>query len=153
MEDSSIKISNVAFPIIAFSKDNSIHYARQESEITTCTKVSLKNNYFKNLKIIDSEGFIYIIENARKTGTIGPFWGYNILLNQKLKVELLFKNKSKNPIELKELKDKILTAFKKDEYFWNSDGNLEIRKTFIQKAGTHREIITHLTDEFYKKYK
>ena len=57
--------------------------------LTTCTKVALKNGYFDDLLIVDANGVGYQVKGARKLHGVGPFFGYNIFLNQRIKVELL----------------------------------------------------------------
>lgn len=151
MENKTLNTSILSFPIIAFAKGNVIHFVRVKEDITTCTKVALKGGFFKDLQLVDSNGIMYKIEDAKKVGTIGNFWGYNIFLNQKLKVELLLKSKSR--IELEELKERLLKALRHDQYFWNSDGNLKERTEFIKNANSSREIIERLSNEFYKEYK
>ena len=151
MENEKIKISDISFPIVAFIKGNTIYFARNEEEITTCNKSSFTSGFFNNLYIVDSAGFSYEVQEAIRVGTIGIFWGYNIFLNQKLKVKLVFKNKSNDPIDLSSFKEHIIDNFTKDQYFWNSDGDLKKRIDFVKNSNSFTQIIKHLSDDFYKK--
>ena len=151
MENEKIKISDISFPIVAFIKGNTIYFARNEEEITTCNKSSFTSGFFNNLYIVDSAGFSYEVKEARRVGTVGIFWGYNIFLNQKLKVDLILKNKSNNPVDLNSFKEHIINSFTKDEYFWNSDGDLKERIDFLKNSTSFMQIIKNLSEDFYKK--
>lgn len=87
-------IEGLKFPIISFN-GNDIYIARHSDEITICSKVALKNGFYRNLRIVDSEGYEVKVIDAYKIGTVGLFYGYNIFLNQKLKVELIFSNEKR----------------------------------------------------------
>ena len=66
-------------------------------------------DYYKGLKIVDVDGNVYKINSAKKIKGVGLFWGYNVFLNQKIKVELSFSDKFEK-ISLEDLKAN-LSAF------------------------------------------
>lgn len=140
------------YPVIAIGKGQVLHFARSAKDLTTCSSKGLKNGYYNNLKIIDSAGKCFLVIKAEKTDTIGPFWGFSLLMGQRLSVKLYFNNQEEN-ILLDNFKALILNLLNKDKYFWNSDGLLMNRKEFVQNAESHSEIISQLTNEFYKEYK
>jgi hypothetical protein len=47
--------------------------------------------------IVEANGKAYKVPGAKKLHGVGPFGGYNIFLNQKIKVELLFEG---NPFQI-----------------------------------------------------
>jgi hypothetical protein len=140
------------YPVIAFAKRNVVHFARNSDDLTICSSRGLKNGFYNGLEIIDSDGKKYEIENAQKVGTKGFLFGLNILYGQKLRIKLNFSNKIEKE-NLEELKARINKAFKKDKFFWNSDGSLSEKKSFINNAISFKEIIEYLTGEFYKNHK
>jgi urease beta subunit len=152
MKKTNYTITDIKFPIVVFEKTNAIFFARAKGEITICTAVAFKAGFYKDLQLIDSNGFFYKITDAIKVGTVGLFWGYNIFLNQKIEVELIVSNRSDRPIELDELKSRIIKVFKENSSFWDSDGLLQKRLAFVQKANSYLEIIEELSNEFYKKH-
>ncbi len=62
--------------------------------------------------IVEASGKAYKVTSAKKLHGVGPFWGYNIFLNQKIKVELLFEGKPFQ-ITADEVKKRVLLSFKK----------------------------------------
>jgi hypothetical protein len=152
MQQDKISLDQLIFPVISFSKGNVVDFAKSSNELTQCNKRALKNGFFKNLLIVDCSGTSFKVKDATKIGTVGLFWGYDFFLDQKIRVAINFHHETET-ILLESFKDKILKIFKKDEYFWNSDGELEERTSFVQNANTHGEIIKRLTDEFYKEYR
>jgi hypothetical protein len=133
------------FPIIAFSK-NSFHIARNENEILICTKIALKNNFYKEMNIVDCTGASYNILNAKKIKGIGLFWGYNIFLNQKIKVELIYKDDCSN-LNIELFKSKVLNYIKKER--WDSSDNFEDIKLKINQLNNFKQIIIILSDFYY----
>lgn len=76
---------------------------------------------------------------------IGPFWGYNIFLNQNIRLKLVLSVETLE-LTLPDVKNKVVTAINKERDFWSSGGNInQIRKLvidspsiadLIQKLGT-----------------
>jgi len=151
MENSVLDLSIVRFPVITFSNDRLMYFGRKRDDIEICSKTALKNGFYKGLRVIDSDGIEYKIKAAGKVGTVGPLWGYNIFLNQKLQVEL-YLGKAGNVVSLDSLKMQILKIMKSDKTFWDSDGMIEEKINFINNATSHFEIIKKLSDGFYLKY-
>ena len=137
------------FPIVAFSK-NSFHIARNENEILICTKIALKNNFYKGMIIVDSTGTSYNIVNAKKIKGVGPFWGYNIFLNQKIKVELTYKDDCSN-LNIELFKNKVLNYIKIAK--WDSADNYEDIKLKINNLNNFKQIIIILSNSYHKEYK
>lgn len=151
MENSVLDLSMIKFPAVAFSNSRLMYFARKKDDIEICSKTALKNGFYKGLTIIDADGAEYKIKDANKVGTVGPLWGYNIFLNQKLRV-ILFLEKAGAAISLNDLKKRILRIMKGDKTFWDSDGMIGEKMDFINKAISHFEIIKKLSDEFHLEY-
>jgi hypothetical protein len=121
------------FPVIGFGKDSSVTIFKDNDELSRCTKVAFKNGYHKGLAVIDSAGIQYEVVGAKRIGTIGPFWGYNLLLDQKLKVELEINNS--HPVQLVEIKEKIRRWVNKDKHLWESEhGSIKTMEDKVEKT-------------------
>ncbi|HYG37621.1 MAG TPA: hypothetical protein VD908_03335 [Cytophagales bacterium] len=144
-------IDEIIFPIITFDK-YAFSIVEDKDKLTTTTSAGVKNGLFDNLLIVDKTGKTFKVKDVKKLHPIGPFWGYNIFLNQKIKVELQLK-----PIEpelsLTDIKERILKIFKKDKYFWESGGNLNELIGLVENAKTIEELFYQLGGVINKQYK
>jgi hypothetical protein len=52
----------ISYPIIAFKKDH-ISFHRNNKDLTICNSRGLKNGYYNNLKLIDSNSNEFIIKS------------------------------------------------------------------------------------------
>lgn len=147
-----MNIDEISFPAMSFVKAGYILFMRDQHDLIICNGRGFKNGFYKNLKIIDSEGKKFDILNAEKTGTFGGFMGYTILLERLFKVKLIFKGEYVK-IGLEEFKDKMLNILKKDELYWTTGGDLPEFISFIKKSTSFHEIINRLTNDFYKEHK
>lgn len=143
-----MKTYKLNFPIVAFSK-SVVHYARDKAEITICSRIALRNGLYTNMQIIDCDGAHYHVINALKLGTVGPLWGLNIFLNQKIRIELNFSDEVSN-VSLEDFKRIILSAITEQG---DSDGMYNQKIASIRRATTIREIIEMLAEQYYRRYK
>lgn len=139
------------YPVIALPKNQIAFFARNESDLVTCSSVSLRNGFYEGMTLIDSEGKVYEIISAEKIKGKGFFWGYNIFLNQKILVKLNYSHHV-TTITLEELKESVIKNFKKDVFFWNADGELSSRIRNVNIGQNHKTILESLTNYFYKGY-
>ncbi|MES2930361.1 MAG: hypothetical protein V4665_01070 [Patescibacteria group bacterium] len=136
------------YPIICFGKEV-IAFFRNDSDLTVCTKKG--KLYFENAKIVDSKGDSFSIIAIHKVGTVGPFFGFDIFLNQRIKIKLQFKKDAKS-LQLDEFKEKLLRHIWGNKDNWDSDGEINSRIKFIRNALTIAEIIKKMTFEYFKSY-
>jgi hypothetical protein len=151
MKRNVLDFTIVKFPVIAL-KSSVIYFGREKDDIVTCTKTALNKGFYKGLKIIDSDGVLFTIKDAKKVETVGPLWGYNIFLNQKLRVELNLAAMYEK-VSLEDFKIQILRIINGDKFFWDSDGMINIKIDLVNKATSHFEILKKLSDDFYMKYR
>src|SRR5690606_29481523 len=111
-------INKIKYPIVAFAKGGVIHFARNEADLTICSIRGLKNGFYNGLKIIDSEGNSFDVQEARKVGYVGFLWGFSFAFGQRIQVELIFSSISEE-LSIDIFKEKILKQLKKDKLFWN----------------------------------
>lgn len=74
----------------------------------------------------------------------GLFWGYDIFLNQMIKVELLFEG---NPFQITvdEVKKRVLLSFKK-RHGWSTRGDFDELQSNVENAHSILEIIQFLSE-------
>jgi len=109
-----------------------------------CSKLALrKGGYYENLLVVDSTGAALKIAGAEKLHGVGPFWGYNIFLSQKIKVRLHIEN---DPIQmsLADVKQSIFDSFKR-WHGWSSRGDFDELKASVKMATSIPEIIKLLS--------
>ena len=113
-------VNNLKFPVLCFNQGLTIKCKNVE-ELTTCTKTGLKNGYFKNLQIVDSSNKLYKVKETKKIKGVGLLWGYNIFLNQKILVDLIFHDKVQD-ILFEEVKNKVLNSSKSIQLWETREG-------------------------------
>lgn len=134
----------IRFPAITFDRF-AFNVVQDLDNLTRTTSAGLANGLFNNLQIVDSVGILYFVTAATKLKGIGPFWGYNIFLNQNIRLNLVLSTETKE-LTLPDLQRKVIAAINKERDFWSSGGNIgEVRKLvydatsiadLIQKLGT-----------------
>jgi hypothetical protein len=112
----------------------------------------LKKGHFVGLLIVDSTGKAVRVRNARKLHGIGRFGGYNIFLNQKIRVELeldgaLFQ------MSLHEVKSRLMADFHSDGGHWDSCEDFDDLVSFVRSANAIDEITKFMTERFYRVYR
>jgi len=144
-------LTNLRFPIIYFNRFTFYVEPSADNLIVTTT-AGLKNRLFENLTIVDSNGKLYRVNDAKKLHGIGPLWGYNIFLNQKIKIELDFSPDVKD-VSLLELKDMILKSFAKEKHFWESRDDFNDLIKLVKGADAIPLLIIKLGDSINVEYK
>ena len=142
-----MKKNNFEYPIVVFAADT-LYTARDEKDILICTKTALKRGFYREMIIIDSKGFQYNIKDAKKTKGYGTFFGYNIFLNQRIEIELIFDNKEFIKINLEQLKEKVVNNFQKAG-LWDSGDNLRDVIKKIREMCSIKDLIVYLSLLYY----
>ena len=103
-------VDDLVFPILHF-EPGFVSAARSADELLTTTMTPVKSGYYRNQLLVDSTGNAVRIKDAKKLHHIGRFWGYDMLLVQHIRMELIFKGE---PFEmpLEELRKKTLSALR-----------------------------------------
>jgi hypothetical protein len=136
-------VEDLRYPVLCFSQ----HLARVSQTadaLTTCSNLALrKGGYYENLLVVDSAGVGLRIKGTEKVRGVGPFWGYNIFLNQRVKVRPHIDGA---PIQasLAEVKRYVLDSFDR-WHGWSTRGDFEELKTSVKAATSIPEIIERLS--------
>ena len=139
---SKMNVDAIKFPVICFWKDF-IRIKQSYEDIIITTKAGLKNKMFDDLLVVDSNSHAFKILNAKKLHGVGSFWGYNIFLNQKIKVELEFEG---DPIKfsIDDIKKKVFHSFRK-WHGWRARGDFKELYEKVKNAQSISEIIELLS--------
>lgn len=139
--------NNFEYPIVVFSTDT-LYVARDEKDILICTKTALKNGFYRKMSIVDSAGVQYSIKDAKKIKGFGMFFGYNIFLNQRIEVELVFDKQEYVKINLERLKEKVTERLQKGD-FWDVGDNLKNVLKKIRSEHSIKDLIVYLSLLYY----
>lgn len=109
------------------------------NSLTSTTSAGLKNGMYRDALIIDTQGLTIKLKDAKKMYGIGFLWGYNIFLNQKIKVHLIL---SEKPFftSLNSFK-KMLEEIFRTNHGWASRGDFVEFKKSIRRAHNIEQII------------
>jgi hypothetical protein len=146
-----VTLTDLKFPIIYFNRFT-FYIEHSADNLTITTKAGLKNRLFENLTIIDSNSKLFQVKSARKLHGIGPLWGYNIFLNQKIKIELSFSPTVKE-VSLSDLKSMILKSFAREKHFWESRDDFNELIELVKGSDTIQSLIAKLGDSINAEYK
>jgi hypothetical protein len=134
------------FPVICFWRDL-VRLRTSWEALTTTKKAGVKNGMFRDLLVVDSQGKCLRVKNAHKLHGVGLFWGYNIFMNQRIKVELELSGEPFN-ISLEEIKRMMFESFQR-WHGWRSRGDFDELKASIEKAKSVSEIMERLSSPSY----
>lgn len=137
--------ANLEFPALVFSKDGTMGVANTAAQLETCTRVALKNGYYRGLNIVDSAGREFTVSDAKKVGTVGPFFGFNVFLNQRIRVHLEFLA-AVSQLDLEDVKARVLRYFMK-WHGWQSRGDLHLLQGRVQQAGSIPEVVACISPD------
>jgi hypothetical protein len=129
---------NLEFPVICRCK-NTIFTSNSLDALTETTTAAIRSGLFDGLKIIDSTGNEYTVENIRRLQGIGPLWGFNIFLNRKMRIEIELKNEVRL-VDVNELRRIVFDDFR-EWHGWATRGDFYKLKKAIKDASTVSEII------------
>lgn len=151
LKESEIIVNNgqklPKFPLVGFGSSVLMFY-RNSLDLTTCTVKGIR--YFKNLKLVDSEGNVFKILKVQKIGTQGIFCGLNIFFDQKIRVNLDVSFISK--ISLIAFKNMLLKRIKRSAICIGSSDFCDERLRSIVAANSIGDVIEKMTNDFYRLY-
>ena len=136
-------VSDLQFPVLCFWR----HLFRVEKTVetfTTTTKAGLKNRMFENVLVIGSDGQAARVKSANKLHGVGPLWGFNIFLNQRIKVDPVFDGEQFS-VSVDEVRKRVLDSFRK-WHGWQTRADFDELKAAIEKAETVAEVVRLVTD-------
>ncbi len=130
------------FPCLCIHK-GTLFTVTSDDSLTTTTAAALRGGLFKKLKIIDSTGREFFVKTARKLHGVGPFWGFNIFLNQRIRVALEIESSGRT-YTTEEVRQIVSRDFK-GWHGWASREDFDQLKDSIARATSSAEILRLVT--------
>jgi hypothetical protein len=143
-----VKTDLLRYPVLEFSQ-GMVFPARSVEELEQCSTQALRNGFFTDLQLIDSEGKSLKILSARKLRGVGPFFGFNIFLNRRIQVALTASGPER-VIGIEEVRRLVLGAIRGRQE-WNSIEDTDALSAIVDRASSISEIATAVTAAFHRK--
>ncbi|MFA5262758.1 MAG: hypothetical protein WC378_02965 [Opitutaceae bacterium] len=130
------------FPVLCIHKAT-IFTVRTLDALTSTTAAALRGGLFTKLRVIDSIGVEYVVSSAKKLKGIGPFFGYNLFLNQRIRVALDLEPTGK-VFSSDEVRALVLKDFR-GWHGWESRDDFDQLKQGVASAASVGEILRLVT--------
>jgi hypothetical protein len=132
----------VTFPCLCLHK-GTLFTVLSRDALTITTAAALRGGLFDNLKIVDSNGAEHVVRSARKLHGVGLFWGYNLFLNQRIRVALnvLPTARSYTADDVRNL----VMGDLKNWHGWSSRADFEQLEHSVLRASSSAEILRLVT--------
>jgi len=143
-------IESLKYPALVFSR-GMVFPARSADDLSLANRAALKNGYFSGQLIVDSTGKAVKIKDAKKLHGVGPFFGYNIFLNQRIKVELLPDGQPSQK-DVGDVRDLVLKALRGNQG-WNASGDYDELVASAERAKSISEIAGLIADAYHRTYR
>lgn len=137
-----MKPEALRFPVLCIHK-GTIFTVRSLDELTRTTAAAFRGGLFTRLRLIDSGGVEVVVSSARKLHGIGRFFGYNIFLNQRIRIALDIE-----PTGTTLLADDVRSLVLKDFrnwHGWESRDDFEKLKGAVKIAASVEDILRIVT--------
>jgi hypothetical protein len=112
--------------------------ARDMNDLQQCSSAALRNGFFNGLLLIDSRGKALDIAGAVKVRGVGRFFGFDILLNQRIEVELVAAGPERE-VDVEQVRGLVLAAFDGPQE-WRSANDFDELVALANGAKTIAEI-------------
>jgi hypothetical protein len=129
----------IDFPVIVFTKEGHMLSDPDWKNLTTLSHKAWRQGVYNGLTIVDSSGLGYTVNAANKVGYPGFLFGYSLLKERAVKVNLAFETDPR-PFPLEELKTRVHNSIRVARHFWMA-ADMKRLLTAIKDASSHKEII------------
>jgi hypothetical protein len=143
-----VKTELLHYPVLEFSK-GMVFPARSVEELEQCSSPALRSGFFNNLMLIDSDGKTLKIVGARKLRSVGPFFGFNIFMNQRIKVALTASGPEQGS-GIEDVRRLVLGAIR-GRQGWTSMEDIDELAVIVERASSVSEIAAAVTAAYYRK--
>lgn len=131
------------FPVICFFRDHTVETRDDWDSVATGNKYALKKRAWDGMLIVDCNGQAVRVKTATKLHGVGKFWGYNIFLNQRIRVELTLDGEPFR-VSLEDVKKLLFRSFTALPSIWQANLDYEEFTENIKNARAISEIAMHL---------
>lgn len=129
---------NLIYPVLCIRK-GTLFTCRSFTDLTTTSASALRGGLFDRLLVIDSNGAEAIVRSAANLGGVGLFWGFNVFLNQRIRVELNLEPTGKT-LTTDRVRQIVLRDFR-NWHGWESREDFDQLKESVKNASTVGEIL------------
>lgn len=141
-----LSIKELTFPIVLISQHKVIEFCLSENDVNTCSYKSFTQGYYNGLEVVDSEGGICIINEAKPIQTPNLIHKY---FGKKMGVILYF-NADIRKLSLTEFQSKMLNLFRSQQDFWMAGDNLKWIENIIETGPNISTIIKAMSEYYFK---
>jgi len=134
---SSMTVSELAFPVLAFSKYG-LESKSSAEELRVEFKAALDDGIFANLPMVDASGRTFRVVDTKILGGAGPLWGFSLLYSRRLRIELEL-GLAENQMTLEEGRGRVLKNFR-SWHGWESRDDFDDLREAVSRAESIREI-------------
>lgn len=132
-------LPGIEFPVLGFNQDVIVVHKTYD-ELTTATKGGVKGGWYDGLLIVGANSVAIKAKGGKKLHGVGRFWGYDVFLDQRIRVGLEF-NGSPFEISLDAVKNEVHRSLTKEYDFWSSGGSVPRLRAQVNQAESVVEII------------
>jgi hypothetical protein len=126
------------FPVICLSKKNHMIYLYSDYSDMRRTSENLLS-VWNDVKIIDSQGLEFKVDEVRKAGLRGIFGWHPLLKGKSIYADFIFSD-GKN-VDFSELRNELINRVEKTKEFWKEAWSIKELKNAINEAKTFEELI------------
>src|SRR5262249_34813206 len=112
-----VSLSDLAFPLVAIGRDNSVTPMQNADALTTGSSYGFKIGAHLDMRLITVDARHYMVKATRKVGTIKRWWSRPIFLTL---VRLELQIEPCENISLEEFKDMLFKAFQAHRDIWEA---------------------------------
>jgi hypothetical protein len=141
-QGTAVNVDAIEFPALLLHPRYG-YVALSAERVTHTTRHGLSHGEYDGLLIVSRSGHAYAVAGARKVGTVGPFGGWNLFLNQRIRIELIA-GAEPYRIGVEDLRSRVFESFR-TWHGWESAENFEEIEARVRRATTPREIIDALS--------
>ena len=141
-------IESLEYPVLRFVR-GMVFPGRNADEVTQSSNTALLKGFFREQLIVDSAGRAIRVKGARKLCGVGRFGGYNIFLNQRIKVELMLEERVQQ-MDTNQLRQQVLDALG-GRQAWDASADFDEVRASVERAQSISEIASVVTEAYYRK--
>lgn len=131
------------YPLISINSCGEIEIVEDKESFVICGKSAIKNRYYENLTLFDSEYDQFEITSVAFVRYHGAFWGFRLLRDRQVEVTLKFVKVSE-AVSLQQILSAVGVAMNKDRHFWSSAGDIDEILLELETKKTIEEMISAL---------
>jgi len=139
-----VGVDDLHFPALGRLSNGMLDVLPTADHLTLNTANGLRGGFYTGYELVDSGGRWFRVLSARKVGGVGPFGGFNLLLGQKIRVELEVEDEQRQAT-IEEVQKLVLSEFA-TESSWQSRDDFDALEDRIKSSRTVSELLQHLAN-------